>query len=647
MTTAQSPDPYRQWAVLTEYRDIALDARGRVAVAIECKGSVAALQQSIADGKLTGVRLSALYGGGVIDAAKISFCTAWVERGQLQALAAQVKRLTLGMAVDEHAATPTLPAEHSGARRVVGIIDDFVAYGHARLGDAGGSRVRHVWSQDGTRPPGTDRARWLALGEAGYGWELRTHGLSRDELAATYPAVLPRATHGTHVADLAAGAEPGAAAQPDIVAVHLPRRAVADTSGSALKVQVLDALHYIVQRAGPQADVVVNLSYGTMAGPHDGSTILERAIDQLVQLRAGRLVVVLPAGNSYEARCHAAFRLDSKNKCQTLRWNVLPDDATPSYLEVWLPEGAARHLTVKLRDPNGRSSDPCRVNSIWPAPDVGPAQTDFAVIFFDKVADAERGTMVLIAIAATRPGRGGGASAPAGVWQVDLSHEGTADLGEIHAWIERDDTLRGQPARGRQSYFLDEHYERWGRRPGQPQDDESAYVKRRGSFNTIATGGEAIVVGAYMEQDGRVAPYSGGGPTRGAAPRGTTLLASGEDSITQHGLLAAATRGVGRVRMNGTSVAAPQVTRAIVQLLSDHAASTPLPRAQLIEQLRQRVGPAKRGLPGADELRLGFGRLPPLPKGRATSAPATAGAAATDEATAAGNHPTPDPSSAG
>jgi hypothetical protein len=614
MTTAQSPDPYWLWAVLTAYRDITLDARGRVAVAIECDGTVAALQQRIADGSLTGVRLPALYaGGGVIDPAKISFCSAWVERGQLPALAAQVKRLTLGMAVDEHAATPSLQAEHGDARRVVGIIDDFIAYGHGRFSDAEGrSRVRHVWSQDGTRPPSTIPAHWSALGQAGYGWELRTRGLSRDELTATYPAVLSRATHGTHVADLAAGAEPDAASPPDVVAVHLPRRGVADTSGSALKVQVLDALHYIVQRAGPQADVVVNLSYGTMAGPHDGSTILEMAIDELVRLRAGRLTVVLPAGNSYEARCHAAFRLDSKKKRQTLRWSVLPDDATPSYLEVWLPEGAAQHLRVKVRDPNGRSSAACGVNSVWPAPHVGPAQADFAVIFLDKVAQAERGTMVLIAIAATRPGRAGGVSAPAGVWQVELSHQGTADLGEIHAWIERDDTLRGQPMRGRQSHFLDEHYARWGRRPGQPPDNPRAYVKRRGSFNTIATGSEAIVVGAYVEQDGRVAPYSGGGPTRGAAPRGTTLLASGEDSITQHGLRAAATRGVGMVRMNGTSVAAPQVTRAIVQMLSDHPAdSPPRSRAQLVEQLRRHVQPASKGKPGALDPRLGFGRLPP------------------------------------
>jgi subtilisin family serine protease len=66
------------------------------------------------------------------------------------------------------------------------------------------------------------------------------------------------------------------------------------------------------------------------------------------------------------------------------------------------------------------------------------------------------------------------------------------------------------------------------------------------------------------------------------------------------------------VRMNGTSVAAPQVTRAIVQLLSVHPASSPpLSRAQLVEQLRQRVQAERGGPPGADDPRLGFGRLPP------------------------------------
>ncbi len=650
MPEKSSLDPYLLWAELTHYRDIALDAGGRVAVAIECHGTVAALQRHIDAGRLSGVCLPAFYrGGGGVDPARIHFCTAWVEKGQLQALSSRVKRFKLGMAVDRHAVEPPLGAgAHGDARVVVGIIDDFVAYAHRCFRDAtGATRVRHVWSQDGVAPRSPDGTRWQPLHESGYGYELCPAGVGADALRSTYPAVLHRATHGTHVADLAAGAEPAgeAGALPDIVAVHLPRRGVADTSGSALKVQALDALHYIIRRAGPQAAVVVNLSYGTMAGPHDGTSILEQAIEELVKLRKGQLSVVVPAGNSYEARCHAVLRLNSKNRRRTLLWNVLPDDATPSYLEIWLPEGAAAHLRVKVTDPNGRSSATCRVSDVWPMPGGDPGQVDFAVIFLDTVADATQGTMVLVALAATRRARPQAVSARAGVWKVELSHGGTADLGEIHAWIERDDTLHGQPPRGRQSYFLDRHYVRPGRRPGQPPDNDQACVQRRGAFNTIATGGATIVVGAYVAKDGRVALYSGGGPARGGGARGTTLLASGDDSVVLHGLPAAATAGIGKVRMNGTSVAAPQITRQIADMLRQCPAPAPprLSRAQILRHLRKFVHSGPRN----DDPREGMGRFRRPVRDSTTSAPAAADTAATAGAATAGSRRSRGPSADG
>ena len=42
---------------------------------------------------------------------------------------------------------------------------------------------------------------------------------------------------------------------------------------------VLDGLHYIVSRCANDAAIVVNISWGTLAGPHDGSSLLEAAMD--------------------------------------------------------------------------------------------------------------------------------------------------------------------------------------------------------------------------------------------------------------------------------------------------------------------------------------------------------------------------------
>ncbi len=598
-----SLDPYLLWAELTGYRDVARDSRGRVGVIIECKGSVAALQREIDAGRLPGVQLPALYRGGVVDAEDLHFCTAWVERPHLQTLAGAVARFKLGMAVDDHApqAAPW-PGGQCAVRVVIGIVDDFVAFAHPTFAGAKGDcRVRFVWNQDAKRPQCRAAARWQASPQLGYGYELRTDATGGRRLADAYPDVLRRASHGTHVADLAAGRRPDdTEPAPDIVVVHLPRRGVDDTSGSALKMQALDALHYIIERAGPQAGVVVNLSYGTMAGAHDGHSIIEQAIDELIELRDGQLNVVLPAGNSYEARCHAVLTLGHDNMAGTLWWNVLPDDATPSFLEIWLPHGAATHISVKVSDPRGRTSGWRAVDDVYPAQSTPPAEVDFAVIFLQRVADSPVGTMILVALAATAQ-VGDGARASPGLWQIELRHSGRAANVQVHAWIERDDTLPGQTQRGRQSFFVDAEHAKSGRNGQQ--------VRAQGSFNSIANGRHTIVVGGYVGPDGSVARYSGCGPTRG--PRsGPSLLACSEQSPTQHGLLAAAVADVDKVRMNGTSVAAPQIARQIARCLSQYVGDG-APRLLPAEFL-DGLFPRKRDAP--PDPREGRGRFPPSPR---------------------------------
>jgi subtilisin family serine protease len=614
---APARDPYLCWSKYTGWHHVLREpGTGRLAVAIECVGTVSDLGHQA----LTGVDIAEHYRlGGVIDPQAIRYCTALVDPAELATLETQVKRLKLGMAVARHGGQAMVaPASKCRTKVVSGLIDDFVAYAHPRFLDAeGGSRVRHVWSQDATRPACVVAESWRPCADFPYGYELDTQACAHGGVALpdTYPSVLRRWTHGTHVADLAAGghAVPDKEALPDIVAVHLPRRGVADTSGSALKMQVLDALHYIVERAGPDASVVVNLSYGTMAGPHDGQTILEQAIDELVALRRGRLWVVVPAGNSREARCHAVVKLNKSKKAARLRWKLLPDDATPSWLEIWLPAGAA--VEVKLLDPGRTCRVRCAKGEMITAPAQGALHGACGVIYLDRVADSpDNGTMILVALAPTVSTDPKVPTAAAGVWTVELSHDGQADLGEIHAWIERDDTPFGHPTRGRQSYFVDPKYEAPGQRPGAAADSTQAYVKRRGAFNTIATGAGTLVAGAYVGQNNNVARYSGGGPTRRPERLGPSLLARGDESPTLHGLLAAGTGAADRVRMNGTSVAAPRVTREVAQILNEVGAVLPrgLDTDDMLQRLAKRlVSPPLGAKPGPpDPEREGLGRLP-------------------------------------
>ena len=106
---------------------------------------------------------------------------------------------------------------------------------------------------------------------------------------------------------------------------------------------------------------MINLSYGLLAGPHDGTDAMEVFIRQLIidcQNEGFPLRVVLPAGNSYLGRIHAQFSFQSVGDVEELRWRVQPDDRTPSFLEIWLPKPAAgapaSRVSVRITAPTGQ-----------------------------------------------------------------------------------------------------------------------------------------------------------------------------------------------------------------------------------------------------------------------------------------------------
>ena len=250
---------------------------------------------------------------------------------------------------------------------VVGIIDDGIAFGHERFRDGtGATRIEFVWVQDGDPP---------SPPEFGYGHELNkaaitgpgqlvdqcTHAGFFDEeefyrLAQvgdfTRPDHKPvtwRAAHGTAVLDLATGADPGASPSWPIVCVQLPVSTTATTSGALLAGPVVDGIWYILLRSlaiarsmGSAAlPVVINLSYGFTAGPHDGTHHIERAIDALVEFWQlffnVEVNVVIASGNDHLSRVYAQAGFQAPSDVVTLPLRILPEDLTPSYVEVWLP----------------------------------------------------------------------------------------------------------------------------------------------------------------------------------------------------------------------------------------------------------------------------------------------------------------------
>lgn len=530
---------------------------------------------------------------------------------------------------------------------VIGIIDDGIAFAHERFRRAdGSSRVEAFWNQD--KPPiFSSNANKLekqqidefidACTTAGWTDEDKLYRLCGliDFTKPSHRAVAWRIAHGTHVLDLAAGFDRKEdRADRPIIAVQLPGAATASQSGVLLEPSVLRAMNFILNRArrltedgAPLLPVVINFSYGTHAGPHDGTSLLEEEIDKIVANANSRVQVVLPAGNTHGSRCHAEVAFQAPDEIVALRLRVQPDDQTSSAVQLWLPhagaEGPAQsRVSLFIETPDGVQSgwineEPNQAFKL----SNGEAAPYCTGSYSFMPTPMERGVFQ-INLQPTTQVRSGSVKeeslsiAPAGVWTITLRNTRLAPSDKIEAWIERDDLLYGHPRRGRQSYFDEPCYLRFDQR-GHPvhEDPEqpSCTVKRASMVNAIGTGKQAVVIGGFVRKSLEVACYSAGGPStpaRGDEPdlslRKPDALMVSDDSRVHFGVLAAGSRSGSVAAMNGTSVAAPQLTRWIADRF---AADEPVDRAavqQFAALKEEELPPAKPPLPPG---RGGAGRI--------------------------------------
>jgi hypothetical protein len=506
---------------------------------------------------------------------------------------------------------------------VIGIIDDGIAFANARFRTATDlTRVEHIWLQDGDYN--------AAAARYGYGCSFSKHGSGGiDELlrSSTYGGIVDeeefytkvgalgfgemsifrttalRSSHGTHVMDIACGYLPGAAPNRagtrgednrPIVCVQLPAATSEGTSGASLDTFVVDGIKYILDKADEIAvsrncgplPVVINFSYGTIAGRHDGTSDIERAIDELIchgRREQASVQVVIPAGNSRLSRCHARESFSRKasfwkrGSSKSLDWRVLPDDRTTTHLEIWLPRGAhgpKSRITLSVKPPFGQTSKPLgetfRPVRVWGQ----TVEQGLCEVRYSHVPEPTNRGMFLVTLKATVPventntGKMEDTVAPAGLWTITLENISLGPDDVVDAWIQRDDTRYGHLPFGRQSYFDDSKYERFSEDGKVPTVDQpKSAVKRAGTLNGIATGERTIIIGGFQRKSVLATDYSGEG--RAMSRVGPDALAASDDSIVHSGVLAAGTRSGSVVALTGTSVAAPQITRMVACLLAE------------------------------------------------------------------------------
>ncbi len=426
-------------------------------------------------------------------------------------------------------------ARLTGAGVVVGAVDWGLDVDHPNFKNADGTtRVLALWDQrdvDGGDSPAP----------FGYGRVFDRHVIDRALSGPhpyrdmqLHPAIADRGAgaHGSHVMDIVAGngangGPVGVAPEAELVFVHLADRDTGGLADLGDSVRLLEAVDFVMRAAGDRP-CVVNLSVGTTGGAHDGTGLVDRALDELLTSAPGRMVVQ-SVGNYYEARTHASGRLGA-GESRTLTMERARDDAAAE-MEVWY--GGSETFSVSIDAPGTHGAPAVHLG------DVGDIVAEGRVVgqLYHRACDPNNRANHIDAF--LFPG------APPGRWRVTLRAL-VATSGTFDAWIERSDGCAGCQVR-----FV------------------RADADPRCTTGTIANGHVPIVVGAFDESSdvAAVAPFSSSGPTRDGRSK-PDVLAAGVRVLAAR----SASRGDERsgallVRKSGTSMASPRVAGAVALCL--------------------------------------------------------------------------------
>jgi len=527
------------------------------------------------------------------------------------------------------------PAVVDTGRVAIGVIDDGIAFAHSRFRSGPQtSRVHAIWLQEAERGK---------IGDNGvlFGQRLRRREIdallkvcsSDDDIYRQvgltdfgrneYNPLAARASHGTHTLDLASGFPQGFPAdRRPIFAVQLPSEATIDTSGITLGSYVLQGVRAIMLWANALGDdkhrvpLVINFSYGLLAGPKDGTQYLEGALADLIHYRNKYIAhtrLVMPAGNSYRTRAAARMELKPSAR-ETVDWMVSPDDETANFIEIWLDGKADKRspVEVTLTLPQERSGHTIRPEAGIMYALMSDGRPIAGVYYHVFVRGRKTRERIMLAINPTVRNEDCRDLAPSGRWNVLIRNRAKHPV-TAHLYVQRDDTPFGYPRGGRQS--------RLDRKDAYEQDkDTGDYrepakgcpITHEETLSSIATCSpsppdHAIVVGAAEASEHYPpADYTASGPTQLRA--GPDCSAIADDGDAHRGVLAAGTLSGTVVAMNGTSVAAPRIAREVangLQAMSTGAHAGKMERGKREASAVSTSGPMTIQVPEPYKARLG------------------------------------------
>lgn len=283
--------------------------------------------------------------------------------------------------VDSVQAGYGLPMRYSGKGVVMGVIDFGFDYTHPTFYDTLGTtfRIKRVWETNsaGTPPAGYSYGRELTDSNA-----IRAAGTDN-----------PAQFHGTSTAGMAAGSGfggdtsnrryRGMAYGADIVLVGVRRDSIGGQWKQGSFTDFLDGTNYIFNYAASVSKpAVVNISWGSQSGAHDGTSLFNQACDNLSG--AGK-IIVMSGGNEGTEKIHLSKKFTATDTVLKTFLTFTSPAYQRTWVDIWGDTGKTfcARITLYKNGVAGQATDyVCISDSIYNQYLIGANGTDTCYIQF-------------------------------------------------------------------------------------------------------------------------------------------------------------------------------------------------------------------------------------------------------------------------
>lgn len=594
-------DPYLRIALangFADYDSAALTGKGLIPVTVELENAQAATYLVVKNA----LKLSKSFCDDIHLQDQSNYLTCHLTKQGLETFHSmkQVRRIELAMPLKVQrgkkrtktmVTSGTHPCEkviQSKGGLLIGVIDNGCPFAHETFRDATrGTRILSIWDQD-VRPDFDTNGPPSGFSYGRYVARQKLHAIMKNAVGvngainenvcyerAGYDIMRFAQSHGSHTLglaggkfafpalNLASGVKVGKteltdlAAQADLAFVQLPRQFVQAPTRGSVTMNVLNGIRHIVACAGSATKTIVAVvDYGSELGPHDASSLFERAVDQLVtqvKVVLGKsLIVLFPVGNGRLDRRHAGLTYTSSAPKKLSIW-MPPANEVAVFSEIWFQD-PTKSIEIDFATPTELIGSASKVK-LGQTQCIGSPGGPVAVVDVSK--DALTGqSCALIRIAPTRSSDSSQPSAEDGRWSVGVRSDSART---VHVYLNGAVRNFGTFKRSKKAHLLHGG-----------EKTKTVWIDTQHTTIGAGCGNSVFMLGSYQKWNDAPTKYSGSGPRRGGLTpsRGPDYLVVGEEGQTLRGIRGIGNRSGMTFRLIGTSTAPPQAARVYEQFVN-------------------------------------------------------------------------------